>query len=99
MPAIQIINYVVYPLQIVLLIPFIKMGQWLFAAKGTTPSLAQIVDLVRQKPWAAIGALWTVTMHALVVWMLIGSLASPLLYWVFARILRRLVSSPLVEPA
>ena len=32
-PAIQLVNYFVYPLQFALLIPFIRMGEWIFAAR------------------------------------------------------------------
>ncbi len=31
-PAIQTVNYLIYPLQWALLIPFYRMGQWLFRA-------------------------------------------------------------------
>ena len=99
LPAIQLINYLVYPLQLVLLIPFMKMGQWLFREKPTTLTLAQILNLTRQNVWHAIAALWTVTMHALVVWLVLGSLAAPILYWMLAGVLRRLDPSPQVEPA
>src|SRR5215472_7734567 len=30
LPLIQLVNYLVYPLQILLLIPFVQAGQWLF---------------------------------------------------------------------
>jgi len=99
LPAIQLINYLVYPLQLVLLIPFMKMGQWLFGEKPTTLTVAQILSMTRQGVWTAIGALWTVTMHALVVWLVLGSLTSPILYWMLANVLKRLDSSPQVEPA
>jgi uncharacterized protein (DUF2062 family) len=99
LPAIQLINFIVYPFQIALLIPFARMGQWLFRAKSTTPTLAQIVSLTRQNVWTAIGALWTVTMHAVVAWLILGSLALPLLYWVLANSLSRLGSSPEAETA
>jgi Uncharacterized protein conserved in bacteria len=38
LPAIQCINYLVYPLQFALLIPFIRLGEWLFRAQGQPPA-------------------------------------------------------------
>ena len=89
-PAIQLVNYLVYPLQFALLVPFIRMGEWMFAARPIRISVAQILHLVRADVWTAIALLWTATMHALVVWLALGSLASLLLYLVLAPTLRRL---------
>ena len=83
-PAIQLVNYLVYPLQFALLIPFIRMGEWIFAARPTGISLAQIGNLIRADAWNAIATLWTATMHALVAWLAIGSLASVVIYLLLA---------------
>ncbi|MCX6620759.1 MAG: DUF2062 domain-containing protein, partial [Acidobacteria bacterium] len=58
-PAIQLVNYFVYPLQFALLIPFIRMGEWIFAAQPAGFSLAQIGNLIRADAWNAIAVLWT----------------------------------------
>ena len=42
LPAIQIVNYFVYPLQIVLLIPFFRLGEKLFGAPRLPLSAAEI---------------------------------------------------------
>jgi uncharacterized protein (DUF2062 family) len=88
LPAIQLVNYFVYPLQFVLLIPFIRMGEWLFAERPMRISVARIVSLIRADFWSAIATLWTATMHALVAWLLLGSLGSLVLYLVLSRALR-----------
>ena len=89
-PAIQVVNYVVYPLQFALLIPFIRMGEWVFAAQPMKISVAQILNLIRADVWTAIAVLWTATIHALVAWLALGSLGSLLLYVLLAPALRRL---------
>jgi uncharacterized protein (DUF2062 family) len=90
LPAIQLINFLVYPLQIALLIPFLKMGQWVFGTTAATPTLVQIVELTRHSAWTSIRTFWSMTMHALVVWLVLGSLALPLFYWILAISLSRL---------
>jgi len=97
LPAIQLVNYFAYPLQFVLLIPFIRAGEWIFAVEPAKLSLARIVNLIRTDVWAAIGILWTTTMHALVAWFALGSLASLLLYLLLAPALRRLARSVQTE--
>jgi len=93
LPAIQLVNYLVYPLQFALLVPFIRAGEWIFAAQPVRFSLAQILDLIRADTWTAIATLWTATMHALVAWLALGSLASLLIYALLTPALRRLGES------
>jgi uncharacterized protein (DUF2062 family) len=97
LPAIQLVNYLAYPLQFALLIPFIRMGEWIFAVEPAKLSVARIVDLIRTDVWATIGILWTTAMHALVVWFALGSLASLLLYLLLAPALSRLATSARTE--
>ena len=98
-PAIQLVNYFVYPLQFALLIPFIRMGEWIFAARPASLSVAQIVNLIRADVWSAIATLWTATMHALVAWLAIGSLASLVIYVLLAPVLRKLGAALRAEAA
>jgi len=90
LPAIQLVNYLVYPLQFALLVPFIRLGEWIFASPPAGIGLADIVGLIRADVWQAIATLWTVTMHALVAWLILGSLVSLLIYWTLTPVLRRL---------
>jgi hypothetical protein len=89
-PAIQLVNYFVYPLQLVLLIPFIHVGEWIFAVRPASVSVAQIVHLIRADVWSAIATLWTATMHALVAWLAIGPVAALVIYLLLVPALRRL---------
>ena len=99
MPAIQLVNYFVYPLQFALLIPFIRMGEWIFAARPASLSVARIVNLIRADVWSAIATLWTATLHALVAWLAIGSLASLVIYLLLAPALRKLGAALRAEAA
>ena len=98
-PAIQLVNYFVYPLQFALLIPFIRMGEWIFAARPARISVAQILNLIRADVWGAIATLWTATIHALVAWLFVGSLASLVIYLLLAPALRRLSAALRAEAA
>ena len=90
LPAMQLVNYLVYPLQLALLLPFIRMGEWIFAAPHVQLTALQIAAMIRSNVGAAIAALWTATLHALVAWMAIGALASPLIYMLLMPALKRL---------
>jgi hypothetical protein len=72
LPAIQIVNYFVYPVQIVLIIPFFRMGEKLFGAQHLALSASQVYGMMHANAWGAVRLLWTTTWHAAVVWCLIA---------------------------
>lgn len=96
-PAIQLVNYLVYPLQFAMLVPFLRMGQRIFAAQPLTVSAGGIFHLIRADTWGAVVILWTATLHALVAWLALASLAAPILYALLAPALRRLGRSMQVQ--
>ena len=88
--AIQLINGIVYPLQLILIIPFLKAGAWVFRASDFTFTLSQLFGLAKAGVWHAITTLWVATVHAIVVWLIAAGLSSFILYFVFRVILKRL---------
>jgi uncharacterized protein (DUF2062 family) len=97
LPAIQIVNYSVYPLQIALLIPFFRLGERLFGAPHLPFSVKQILAMVREDFWDATRFLWTTVWHAAVAWCLLAPLFVGLMYVVLLPLLRRMVRRPLRE--
>jgi uncharacterized protein (DUF2062 family) len=88
LPAIMLVNGVVYPLQIALLVPFLRAGAWLFRVDGPKLTVTQIFKLITTNLWHAILTLWVATMHALVVWLILGCAVSGLVYLVVVTLLR-----------
>jgi len=97
LPAIQIVNYFVYPLQIVLLIPFFRLGENLFGAPHLPLSVAQILAMVHASFWVATRFLWTTVWHAAVVWCLIAPIFVVLAYVILLSFFRRMVRRTLQE--
>lgn len=90
LPAIQLVNGLMYPLQLALLIPFLRAGAWLFRDGKLTISMTQVAALIHANVWHAIAALWVATMHALVAWLLFACVGTSVLYVLFVVILGRL---------
>lgn len=99
LPAIQLVNFLVYPFQIALLIPFMRMGGWLFSVSANSLTLKQILTATRQNVWVAMETLWIATLHALVAWLFVAAIVSPPIYWAFASVLRHLNHLPQTEAA
>ena len=72
LPAIQLVNGLTYPLQIAMIVPFLKAGAWVFGDQATNLSIGELLTLVRTDLWRTVASLWTATLHALAVWFKIG---------------------------
>lgn len=77
---IQIVNNLVYPLQLLLLIPFVQAGQWLFRQPPLPLSVGQIVDMFKHDFWGSVVALWGYTWHGAVAWLVFSAIAGPIIY-------------------
>lgn len=90
-PLIQTVNYAVYPLQLILLLPFWRAGEWLF---GMDPvpllDVAALLARVEAAPWqTTVDYLW-VAAAGLVVWALLAPLVAALIVAVSRPTLTRL---------
>ncbi len=93
LPAIQLVNGLVYPLQLILLIPFYKCGAWAFGADASTISLEAVATMIRADIGNTIRSLWVVTMHALAVWLVLGAVGATILYALLRPLVYRLHQS------
>jgi uncharacterized protein (DUF2062 family) len=91
LPAIQIVNYFLYPLQIVLLVPFFRLGEKMFRAGHLPVSVAQIHEMAHRNLWGSIRLLWTATWHATVAWFLFAPVTAALIYFLLLPALRHVL--------
>ncbi len=76
--ASQIGSHVVAPLHLLLFVPFIELGVYLFHTRKLPLSRQQIEHLSHH-PVRLFHAIWQWEWHALVVWGLVAAIAMPLL--------------------
>ena len=79
--ALQVANYLVYPLQFILLIPFFQVAAWLFDYPVPVSSAAEVATMVSEDPGGAIAALWGVSWRAMVLWCLSAPFAIAILFF------------------
>ncbi len=84
----QVANYLAYPLQLALLIPFIRLGEWLFGAPRLPLSIEVLSGAIRADAWGALHTFWTSLWHAGVAWLLTAPLGSVLLAMVLTLLFR-----------
>lgn len=86
--AMQLTNYLMYPVQLVLLLPFIRAGEILFHEKHLRITALQIEQLARSNVTFALRFLWTAIWHALIVWLVVAPAAVLIFYAVLTPILK-----------
>lgn len=70
--AMQVAHYIVHPIQIALLIPFLKMGSLLMKNDGVSFSVHQYIHLFKTDFWGTIRELWLVNLSAIGIWLILS---------------------------
>jgi uncharacterized protein (DUF2062 family) len=96
MPAIQLVNYLLTPAQLLLIIPFLRLGEHLAGAPRYPVTLESGLALLSHGILNAVRILWDAIVHAAVGWLIVAPLAAGVLYLVFRQVFRRLA---LTRPA
>jgi hypothetical protein len=98
LPAMQLAQAAMAPTQILLIIPFLRLGEWIARAPRHPLSIKEGLALIEQGVWQAIVVLWDAIVHAAIAWALVAPMAIYLLYRiltsVFARAAARVRRSP-----
>ena len=76
--ASQIGTHVVAPIHLLLFVPFIELGVYLFHTRRLPMDRKQIEHLSHH-PWRLVHAIWQWEWHALIVWGIAAAILMPLL--------------------
>jgi uncharacterized protein (DUF2062 family) len=95
--AIQVANYLVYPLQIVLIIPFIRLGEWMFGRTPLVLSSTQILALFKESFFDALATLWMALLCGTAAWIVTGAASVAVLYLVLTPVMRKVAATILLR--
>ena len=90
LPAIQLVNYLLTPLQLLLIIPQLRLGEWLVGAPPFPITLESGLDMLAQGVLPAVRVLSTAILHATLGWLAVAPILTLLLYLTLAEVFRRL---------
>ncbi len=79
-PIVQAINWSSYALQLLLILPFIRFGEWLFRAPRDNRPLERLVGLMKSDLGGALRDMRTTLGHAFLAWLAVSPLLVALLY-------------------
>jgi uncharacterized protein (DUF2062 family) len=89
--ASQLGNHIVYPLELVLVIPFIHVASRIFHTAPMPLSASALLRAAREHPLALSRQLWLWEWHAFLLWAAIAVVAVPSIALALTPILRRLL--------
>jgi Uncharacterized protein conserved in bacteria (DUF2062) len=88
--ATQIANHAMFPAEVALVIPFIKLGATVFHTAAMPLSPRLFFAAVRAAPLTLARQMWLWEWHAFVVWAAVSVVTAPLLVLVLTPVLERL---------
>ena len=89
--ATQIANHAMFPLELALVIPFIRLGSCVFGTAAMPLSPRLFLKAARTAPLTLTRQLWMWEWHAFVLWAAIALVATPLIALALTPLLRRLL--------
>ncbi len=91
-PIIQLVNYLAYPLQLALLIPFYRAGEWLLGR----PPVPLNIPLLFERFAADVGKFFAdfgiIAVGGILVWLITAPLAACAIYFLVRPLLRALAA-------
>ncbi len=80
LPAIQLVQAVMAPSQVLLIIPFVRLGEWMLRAPHQPLSIKAATALIATGIVPAVRGLWDAIVHAGFAWLLMAPIAIYVLY-------------------
>jgi len=82
-PAVQLVNYLISPVQLLLILPFIRAGEFIFRSDRTKLSLPQMIALFGKNHVQALHVLWKLALHGIFAWLIFAPVVFVVLYRIF----------------
>lgn len=86
--AVQTVHFLMTPVQLLLIIPFVRVGEWVLGKAPQPLSISDGLALIAQGAFNAIAVLWDAILHAMLGWVLLGPALLVLAYLVLAQVLK-----------
>lgn len=77
--AAQIANHAMFPFEIALVVPFIRLGSRVFRTSAMPLTAAFLLEHARKAPLALVRLIWVWEWHAFLLWLLLAVVAAPLI--------------------
>jgi uncharacterized protein (DUF2062 family) len=98
MPAIQLVQAAMAPTQLLLIIPFVRLGEWMLRVPPQIVSVKGALALLSEGIWQAVVVLRDSIFHAALAWILVAPFCVYLLYRLLTPVFERMAAQIRRQP-
>jgi uncharacterized protein (DUF2062 family) len=92
-PVIQLVNWIASPLQLTLILIFVRIGEWLMRAPPVSFSIPELFRKFNASPVKFFQEFGLTGLHGIVAWLVIAPLLTALIYFLLLAPLKKLSQS------
>ena len=89
LPAIQIAQMSMSAFQLLLIVPFVRLGEWMTQAAAQPVSISAGLALMKQGVWHAVVVLKDAILHASIAWIVVAPIGIFILYRLLKPVFER----------
>lgn len=89
-PVIQLVNWLSYPLQLTMLLPFVRMGEWMMGAQSVSFSIPELIQKFDHSPAQFMREFGMTGVHGIVAWLVTVPFTMTLIFFVLLPPLKKL---------
>lgn len=93
-PIIQLVNWLVYPLQLVLILVFVRIGEWITHAPAVSFSIPQLIQTFHESPLKFLQEFGVSQLQGLIAWLFLASVFTAIVFFALVPPLKRLAPKP-----
>ncbi|HEY1787930.1 MAG TPA: DUF2062 domain-containing protein [Verrucomicrobiae bacterium] len=91
-PVIQMINWLVSPIQLSLILIFVRIGEWIVRAPSVSFSVPELIQKFHESPAKFFQQFGMTGVHGIIAWFLIAPFVTATIYLILVPPLRRLAA-------
>lgn len=88
-PTLHAIRMLMYPLQLALILFFVRIGEWILQAEPVAFSIPQMLELFAESPARFLSEFGMTCLHAIIAWVILAPIAALIISFATRPILRR----------
>lgn len=87
--AVQLVNYAMYPIQLLLIIPLIKSGLWITHQEIAMGKIEELITMLQTDPGTVITEAWHILLAGVTAWIILAIPVYLIVYLAGLKFLRR----------
>ncbi len=87
--AIQLVNYVVYPIQLTLLIPIVQLGLYISGINISPEKFEGTIYLLAEEPWEALSDVGNILLSGVLGWFMVAVPVYIIIYFLCLKLFQK----------